>query len=92
MDSVLPIRVDCLNALRLSMIRFLERGKDAAPELAPRVVCAMTFRVAIHRRLGHEVHFCELRGRKKISQPFSLDWEMLSESIFAKALLGKAPP
>jgi len=42
--------------------------------------------------LGHEVHFCELRGRKKISQPFSLDWEMLSESIFAKALLDKAPP
>jgi hypothetical protein len=42
--------------------------------------------------LGHEVHFLELRGQKKISRPFSLDWEMLSESIFAKALLGKAPP
>lgn len=74
------------------MIRFLERGKEAAPELTPRVVCAMTFRVAIHRPLGHEVHFLELRGRKKISRPFRLDWEMLSESIFAKALLDKAPP
>ncbi|WP_333907549.1 hypothetical protein [Delftia acidovorans] len=92
MDSVLPIRVDCLNALRLSMIRFLERGRDAALELTPRVVCTMTCRVAIHRPLGHEVHFLELRGRKKVSQPFSLDWEMLSESIFVKALLGKAPP
>ncbi|WP_232533430.1 hypothetical protein [Delftia acidovorans] len=92
MDSVLPIRVDCLNALRLSMIRFLERGKEAAPELPPRVVCTMTCRVAIHRPLGDEVDFRELRGRKKISRPFSLDWEMLSESIFAKALLDKAPP
>ena len=92
MDSVLPIRVDCLNALRLSMIRFLERGREAAPELTPRVVCTMTCPVAIHRPLGHEVHFLELRGQKKISRPFSLDWEMLSESIFAKALLGKAPP
>jgi len=52
----------------------------------------MKFRVAIHRPLGHEVHFRELRGRKRISQPFGLDWEVLSESIFAKALLGKAPP
>ncbi len=74
------------------MIRFLERGRDAALELTPRVVCTMTCRVAIHRPLGHEVHFLELRGRKKVSQPFSLDWEMLSESIFVKALLGKAPP
>jgi len=70
------------------MIRFLERGKDAAPELAPRVVCAMTFRVAIHRRLGHEVHFCELRGQKKISQPFSLDWEMLSEKHLRQGPVG----
>jgi len=74
------------------MIRFLERGKEAAQELPPRVVCAMTCRVAILSPLGDEVHFRELRGRKKISRPFSLDWEMLSESIFAKALLGKAPP
>ena len=74
------------------MIRFLERGKEAAPELPPRMVYAMTCRVAIHRRLGDEVHFLELRGRKKISRPFSHDWEMLSESIFAKALLDKAPP
>ncbi|WP_237736731.1 hypothetical protein [Delftia acidovorans] len=74
------------------MIRSLERGKDAAPELAPRVVCAMTCRVAIHRPLGDEVHFLELRGQKKISQPFSLDWEVLNESIFAKALLDKASP
>src|SRR5260370_726372 len=92
MDSVLPIRVDCLNALRLSMIRFLERGREAAPELTTRVVCTMTCRFAIHRPLGHEVHFLELRSRKKVSQPFSLDWEVLSESIYAKALLGKAPP
>jgi len=56
------------------------------------MVYAMTCRVAIHRRLGDEVHFLELRGRKKISRPFSHDWEMLSESIFAKALLDKAPP
>jgi hypothetical protein len=52
----------------------------------------MTCRVAIHKPLGDEVDFRELRGRKKISRPFSLDWEVLSESIYAKALLGKAPP
>jgi len=92
MDSVLPIRVDCLNALRLSMIRPLERGKDAAPELTPRMVYAMTCRVAIRRPLGDELHFLELCGREKISRPFRHDWEMLSESIFAKALLGKGPP
>ncbi|WP_231890433.1 hypothetical protein [Delftia sp. GW456-R20] len=74
------------------MIRSLEKGKEAAPELPPRMVYAMTRRVAIHRRLGDELHFLELRGRKKISRPFRLDGEMLSESIFAKALLDKAPP
>jgi len=88
MDGVLPIRIDCLNALGLSMIRLFERGKEAAPELTPRVVCAMTCRVAIHRRLGHEVHFCELRGQKKISQPFSLDWEMLSEKHLRQGPVG----
>lgn len=92
MDSVLPIRVDCLNALRLSMIHSLARGLEAAPEMTPRVVYTMTCRVAIRRPLGDELHFLELCGREKISRPFRLDWEMLSESIFAKALLGKAPP
>ena len=74
------------------MIRFLAGELKAAPELIPRVVYAMTCRVAIRGPLGDEGHFLELRGREKIRQPFSLDWEVLSESIYAKALLSKAPP
>ncbi|WP_454725783.1 type VI secretion system Vgr family protein [Delftia acidovorans] len=51
----------------------------------------MTRRVTIHTPLGDELHFRELRGQENISQLFSLDVEMLSESesIDPKALLGK---
>ena len=51
----------------------------------------MTRRVTIHTLLGDELHFRELRGQENISQLFSLDVEMLSESesIDPKALLGK---
>ncbi|MEJ8291217.1 phage late control D family protein, partial [Delftia tsuruhatensis] len=50
----------------------------------------MTRRVTIHTPLGDELHFRELRGQENISQLFSLDVEMLSESIDPKALLGKS--
>ncbi|WP_336692619.1 type VI secretion system Vgr family protein [Delftia acidovorans] len=51
----------------------------------------MTRRVTIHTPLGEQLHFRELRGQENISQLFSLDVEMLSESesIDPKALLGK---
>ena len=51
----------------------------------------MTRRVTIHTPLGDELHFRELRGQENISQLFSLDVEMLSESesIDPKALLGR---
>ena len=52
----------------------------------------MTRRVTIHTPLGEQLHFRELRGQENISQLFSLDVEMLSESesIDPKALLGKS--
>src|SRR5260370_171018 len=51
----------------------------------------MTRRVTIHTPLGEQLHFRELRGQENISQLFSLDVEILSESesIHPKALFGK---
>ncbi|MBI0320489.1 hypothetical protein JBF12_47615, partial [Streptomyces javensis] len=51
----------------------------------------MTRRVTIRTPLGEQLHFRQLRGSEELSQLFSFDIDLRSESqsIDPKALLGK---